>query len=85
MNKKRIALITNGVFPVPAVKGGAVETLVEQLIKENEVQNRLDFELFSIFDLDAFEQAQQYKNSKFQFINTPTIIILLDRMVYFIA
>lgn len=85
MNKKRVALITNGVFPVPAVKGGAVETLVEQLIKENEVQNRLDFELFSIFDLDAFEQAQQYKNSKFQFINTPTIIILLDKMVYFIA
>lgn len=85
MSKKRIALITNGVFPVPAVKGGAVETLVEQLIKENEVQNRIDFELFSIFDLDAVQQAQVYKNCKFQFITTPRLIEILDKIIYFIA
>ena len=33
---KKICIICVSGFPVPAVKGGAIETLVQELIDENE-------------------------------------------------
>ena len=33
---KKIIVVNNGTLPLPAVRGGAVETLIELLIKENE-------------------------------------------------
>ena len=35
----KIAMITPGYLPVPAVKGGAVEVLIEELLKGNEIEN----------------------------------------------
>lgn len=37
---------SNGAFPVPAVKGGAVATLVEHLIKEGNKDNNNKPRLF---------------------------------------
>ena len=36
---EKICFITTGYMPIPAVNGGAVETLVEDLIVQNEVYN----------------------------------------------
>lgn len=33
---KRIIIVNNGTLPLPAVKGGAVETLIDLLVNENE-------------------------------------------------
>ena len=35
--KMKILFITPGTYPVPAVKGGAVENLIEMLISSKEV------------------------------------------------
>ena len=63
-NKKNICLILPNVFPVPAVKGGACETLVETLIKENEKSDRINITCISIFDEEAYKKSKQYKKTE---------------------
>ena len=47
---KKILLIAPSELPIPAVLGGAVETGIVQLIKENEKRQNLKFELFSYYN-----------------------------------
>ena len=61
----KIAIICAQGLPVPAVKGGAIETLVEIICKENEIYRELDIDVYSIYDDDAIESSKSYKNSKF--------------------
>lgn len=64
----KIAIIGPQGLPVPAVKGGAIETLIDVIIKENEKKNKLDIDVYTIFDKDAIEESKKYKNSKFIFL-----------------
>ena len=61
----KIAIICSQGLPVPAVKGGAIETLVEIICKENEIYRELDIDVYSIYDDDAIESSKSYENSKF--------------------
>lgn len=54
---KKILLIPSQSFPIPAVKGGAVETLLTQLIEENEKNKRV--QLFVVSKDD--EEAKKFK------------------------
>ena len=47
---EKIVFITTGYMPIPAVNGGAVETLVENLLEENEDRNQYNFEVISTYD-----------------------------------
>ena len=47
---KKIAIVTNGILPLPAVKGGGAETLVQQLLDENEKQQKYKFIVYSVLD-----------------------------------
>ena len=38
---------------MPAVKGGAIETLLQYLINYNEVNNDFEYEVYSIYNPDA--------------------------------
>lgn len=80
-----IAVITPGILPVPASKGGAVEALIENLIKENEIKGLLRFEIISIYNEEAAKISEQYEKSDFLFIHTPKLLLLLDKMIYFFA
>ncbi|WP_455436890.1 glycosyltransferase family 4 protein [Hungatella hathewayi] len=69
---KNIAFIMT-TLPVPAVKGGAVETLVEYLINKNEEYKKFQIEVYSIFDVDAYKASQNYKNTAFTFIKNTNL------------
>ena len=47
---KRIAIITPCILPVPATMGGAVEELITRIVFDNEIQEELSIDLFSIYD-----------------------------------
>ena len=55
--KPRILLVPPPELPVPAVQGGAVETLVTHLIRENKREGKLDLLCASIPDPEAAAQA----------------------------
>ena len=81
----KILIVNPGGLPVPAVKGGAVQTLVDTIIKENDKKNKC--ELFSItpFDDNAFEESKKYKKTKFIFFKVPRFYLLMDKIIYKLA
>lgn len=46
----KLAILTPGFMPVPAVKGGAVEQLIEDIIVANESSHKYDIDLYTIDD-----------------------------------
>lgn len=72
---KKICIITQCSLPVPTVKGGAVETLVEYIISQNEIRNKYKFTIISIYDDKAFELSKKYLNTKFIWVQKKKQII----------
>lgn len=69
----KLAIVTPGFLPVPAVEGGAVEQLITNYIEENEVYHYYDIDLFTVKDsrLDNFN----YKYTNIIQVPTRSIII----------
>ena len=65
----RVCLIMPNVFPVPATKGGATETLMTNLLKENEKEGKIDFACVSVYEENAEKLSKQYQYTKFIYIN----------------
>ena len=64
----KICLITTNLNPVPDVKGGAIEGIVTNIVKEQEIKNKIDLTVVSIYDKDAYLESKKYKNTKFIYI-----------------
>ena len=71
---KNIAFVISERLPVPAVKDGAVECLVNNLLKENEIEHLYNFFLIGPYNKDADNAAKKYKYTNFIFINMNPII-----------
>lgn len=82
---KNIAIVTSGYFPIPPVLGGAVEGLIELIIRENEREEEINITVFSCFDEKAKDISDKYCSTKVEYISTPSIIQFLDKVIYFFA
>lgn len=60
---EKILLVTSNLLPVPAVKGGAIETLIQILIEENELQHKAELYILCRYDQEAELTAKNYKYS----------------------
>lgn len=76
---------SNGCYPVPASKGGAVSTLVELLVEGNNKKRLVDMTLVSYFDNKAFELSEKYPNIHFVWMKVPWIVKLMDKMLFTIV
>ena len=79
----KVAIITSGYLPVPASKGGAVENIVENFIIENEIEKKVNFEIFSIYDENAENISKKYQYTNFNFIKPNKIVKALVKIIYF--
>ena len=50
---EKLLIVTPGTLPVPAVKGGAIETFIQFLIDYNEKQQMFDIMLVTQFDKEC--------------------------------
>jgi len=75
---KNVAIISPGILPVPATKGGAVESLLTFLLEENEKVEEMQIDLFSI-ESDA-ENVPKYLKSNIYTIHKTTFVKNLDRV-----
>lgn len=75
---KKIALVLPEVYPIPAVKGGAIEELVTILIEQNEIEQKAEFIVFSMENEEARERAKEYKYTRVVYIQKTS---LADRIV----
>lgn len=76
---KKLAIVTPGLLPVPAIYGGAVETLITYLIEGNEKNPCYEITIFtcSVSGLERF----QYKYAKIIQIRTDNVLGFLCRGV----
>lgn len=76
---KKICIIVPYDYPVPAVRGGAVETLVEFLINENEKQGIFEFTVLATSSMETAELCKKYKKTVFVLYGKN---IILDKILY---
>ena len=71
-----------GVMPVPAVCGGAIETLVTSIVKKYSRADGLDLTVCSVFHPEAVKVAKQYPEVRFFWTHTRSIKYLLMHAVF---
>ena len=72
-----VLVITPGVLPVPAEKGGAVEKLIEEYINYNEENNIVNFTIYTVKYNDSINNKYNY--TKFRFINDSKFIYKVEK------
>lgn len=72
-NKKRILVIINGGLPIPSIKGGAIETLINLFVDDNEIKNKYDISIYSNYCNGIEKYANKYSNTHFYYIDTNNI------------
>ena len=66
---KKMAIISPGYLPLPAIKGGAVETLIDLLINSKKVTEKFDIDVYSKYDSKINEESKN-KDVNYLYINT---------------
>jgi len=80
----KIAIITSGVLPIPAVQGGAVENLIDYCLDYNERHNIHDITIYSVYDKKVKKQpALTSKNNHYRYINTSSRLAKVLKYIYF--
>jgi len=64
----KICIVPAGYMPIPATKGGAVETLVQNIINKNEECREFSITVLSVYDDKAEKIANTYKNCEVVFL-----------------
>ncbi len=62
---KNVCFILPRFLPVPAVKGGAIETLITNIIDINELREQLSITVVTVYDTKAIDRQQQYRHTRF--------------------
>ena len=75
---KKICILCVSDKPIPAVNGGAVETLIQNLIEENEIKHRYFFTVLTIFS-DNIDYSK-YKYTKF--VTIPYVVLKLNKVYW---
>jgi glycosyltransferase involved in cell wall biosynthesis len=79
----RIAILTAGVLPVPAVQGGAVENLIDFCLEFNDKYHLHDITVYSISHPAVKNHtALKSKNNHYRFINTNNWIARIKKKIY---
>lgn len=76
---RKILVIISGGLPIPAIKGGAVETLIDSYINENEKNPKYEFEVYSTYCENIEKYQQKYKNCSFSYIKVNSFLYQVDR------
>jgi glycosyltransferase involved in cell wall biosynthesis len=78
METKTIIIVLPGNLPVPCVSGGAIETIAQLTLDQNERQKRFQFVVFSPHDRAAKILSQRYDQARFVWIRRGALYSLLN-------
>lgn len=72
---ENITIVLYSTLTVPAIYGGAVETLLESFLDENEQNKYFNITVIAHNKKNVKELSRKYKQAKFIYISWPTILI----------
>jgi spore coat protein SA len=78
---KSVLIVGSSKQPIPAVNGGAVPALVEELINQNEKKNKMILSCISIYDIEAEKKSKKYHRTKFIWAKVPAIVAIADNLI----
>lgn len=70
----KIVIIAPAFLPIPATKGGAIETLIQHLVKENELQKKLHFTIITHYEENAYALSKEFSHTNFIWYKTTGIV-----------
>lgn len=62
---KHIVFVAPAQLPIPVTKGGAIETLVQHLLQQNEIHRKVKLTVITPFDEKAYQLSLQYTATTF--------------------
>lgn len=68
----KVCIVIPPNLPMPPVKGGAIETLMQYIADINETEKKIDITFLSLWDKEAEQQAQKYRYSKYVYFHWNT-------------
>ncbi len=77
-----IGIIMGGVMPVPAVCGGAIETLITSIVKKYSEKDGFRLTIFSVYHKDAVEAAKKYPEVRFIWTHTNSFWNLAKHAIF---
>lgn len=77
----KILIVSDCHLPIPAVQGGAVPSLMDSIIFENEKQKRLDITVLSVYNEKAEHKSRCLKRTNFIYIKHNTLEQKIDSVV----
>ena len=79
----KIAILTSGILPVPAVQGGAVETLLDYCLEYNEKHRLHDITVYSVFDkhVNSHEALKSVVNH-YEYIDVESLCAKIYKCIY---
>jgi glycosyltransferase involved in cell wall biosynthesis len=79
----KIAILTSGILPVPAVQGGAVETLVDHYLQYNDKHRLADITVYSVYHPAVkHHQALQSDVNHYHYIHTTSPVARLRKWLH---
>lgn len=79
----KIAILTSGILPVPAVQGGAVENLIDFYLKYNKQHHLHDITIYSVWNKQVEKHtALKALNNHYYYIDTTSFWAKLKRRIY---
>lgn len=80
-----IGIIMGGVMPVPAVCGGAIETLITSIVKKYSKKAGFRLTIFSVYHKEAVEAAKKYPDVRFVWTHTNTFWNLAKHALFLVV
>lgn len=77
-----ICVIMGGVMPVPAVCGGAIETLVTSIVKKYSIKDGFKLTVCSVYHPEAVKAAKQYPDVRFFWTHTRNIKYMFMHSIF---
>lgn len=79
----RIAILTSGILPVPAVQGGAVENLIDFYLEYNDRHRLHDITVYSVWHPDVGkQQATKSDVNHYKYINVSGWLAKIQKKIY---
>lgn len=78
---KNMLIVSPCDLPVPAVQGGAVQTLIDSIINSNEKNPKFKFTVISSYNKEAYKKSQQYKYTRFVFVKHNVFFDFVDKSI----
>ena len=80
---RKICVIMGGVMPVPAVCGGAIETLVTSIAKKYSRKDGFELTICSVYHPEAVKAASQYPEVRFFWTHTRKMKYMFMHAIFF--